>query len=299
MAPGRDPKEYSWAKTSDGREVPMLDRDHDLTRGQMIPTGITAAGGTPQKGEGWEALDAELAAGRPVMASGYTNKEWRDQFPERMGRGDIGHLNAIMGKTADGKYIVADPLHTGGPVEMTKDQLSKFFSKTNGEPSFTATGLTVGKVAPPDDNALAGKVDAALANTGLAGKGGLIVAECRANNVPIDFVMAQLQKESSFLSKENNLSVENNNPANLRWADWEKDYGGTAGGRGGFTTFDTVDHGLQAHVHLLATVYRDEVDKRDWAGLVAKYAPKSENDSDLYAQQMIEWSAKWREKLGV
>ena len=111
--------------------------------------------------------------------------------------------------------------------------------------------------------------------------------------------MAQLQKESSFLSAENNLSVASNNPANLRWAEWEKDFGGTEGGPGGFTTFDTVDHALQAHVHLLATVYRDEVDRRDWPALVGKYAPKSENDSDLYARQMVEWSARWREKLGI
>jgi hypothetical protein len=33
--------------------------------------------------------------------------------------------------------------------------------------------------------------------------------------------------------------------------------------------------------------------------LVGKYAPKSENDSDLYARQMVEWSARWREKLGI
>ena len=116
----------------------------------------------------------------------------------------------------------------------------------------------------------------------------------------MDFVMAQLQKESSFLSPENNLSIANNNPGNLRWADWEAQFGGTPDGEGNFTHFPSVDKGIQAQVHLLGTVYREEVDNRDWYALVSRYAPASDgNDVELYARQMEEWSANWRQKLGI
>ncbi|NTX11015.1 peptidoglycan-binding protein [Myxococcus sp. CA056] len=137
MSPRRE-SEFTHVKASDGTRVPQLDRDRELTGGTMVGDGIKAAGLGSRYGQGWEALDQQLAAGNPVIANGQTNAKWRDQFPERMGSGDIGHLNAILGKTPDGKYLVADPLHTGGPVAMTREQLGVFFSPTRGQPSFTA-----------------------------------------------------------------------------------------------------------------------------------------------------------------
>ncbi|MFP2908804.1 peptidoglycan-binding protein [Pyxidicoccus sp. 3LFB2] len=137
MSPRRE-SEFTYVKASDGSRVPMLNRDRELTGGTMVADGIKGAGLESRYGQGWEALDKQLAAGNPVIANGYTNAAWRSQFPERMGSGDVGHLNAILGKTADGKYLVADPLHTGGPVEMTRQQLSTFFSPTGGQPSFNA-----------------------------------------------------------------------------------------------------------------------------------------------------------------
>ncbi|MBZ4416201.1 peptidoglycan-binding protein [Myxococcus sp. RHSTA-1-4] len=137
MSPRRA-SEFTYVTASDGSRVPMLNRDHELTGGTMVADGIKGAGLTSRYGQGWEALDKQLAAGNPVIANGATHAAWRSQFPERMGSGDIGHLNAILGKTADGKYLVADPLHTGGPVAMTRQQLSVFFSPTGGQPSFNA-----------------------------------------------------------------------------------------------------------------------------------------------------------------
>ncbi|RKH36552.1 hypothetical protein D7Y13_00160 [Corallococcus praedator] len=137
MSPRRA-SEFTFVNASDGTRVPMLDRDHDLTGGTMVSDGIKNAGLTSRYGQGWESLDQQLAAGNPVIANGATNAAWRSQFPERMGSGDIGHLNAILAKTPDGKYLVADPLHTGGPVAMTRQQLSVFFSPTGGQPSFNA-----------------------------------------------------------------------------------------------------------------------------------------------------------------
>jgi hypothetical protein len=131
---------FTLVKDANGRDVPTLSRDQEKTSGNMETNGIAAAGGTPSFGRGWEELDRALEKG-PVLGNGYLGPEWRKQFPERVGRGDIGHVNAILGKTAEGKYIVADPMHTGGPVEMTREQLSKFFPNSNGVPTFAATGL--------------------------------------------------------------------------------------------------------------------------------------------------------------
>jgi len=162
---------------------------------------------------------------------------------------------------------------------------------------------SVGGLAPSDQE-LAARVNAELEGTGLAGKGETIVAAARKERVPIDLMMSMLQKESSFLSKENNLSIANNNPGNLRWADWEAEFGGKPGGPGNFTTFPSVDKGIEAMANLLGDVYREEIDNKDYKALVYKYCPPSdqpggEADSALYAQQMNEWTKNWQQKLGV
>ena len=131
---------FTMVKDANGQNVPTLSRDQEKTSGNMESNGISAAGGTPSFGRGWEELDRALEKG-PVLGNGYLGPAWREQFPERVGRGDVGHVNAILGKTQEGKYIVADPMHTGGPVEMTREQLSKFFPDSNGVPTFAATGL--------------------------------------------------------------------------------------------------------------------------------------------------------------
>ena len=76
-----------------------------------------------------------------MLANGFLDGRWRDQFPQRVGSGDISHISTVLGKTPQGKYIVADPMHTGGPVEMTREQLAVFFRKNGGVPSFVATNF--------------------------------------------------------------------------------------------------------------------------------------------------------------
>lgn len=123
-----------------GEGAMVLDADSETSSKADIETGIKTAGGRPEPSSGWETLDTKLSEGKPVVSYGYLNDEWRQQFPARVGgRGGIGHINAILGKTPDGKYIVADPMHEGGPVEMTRDQLSVFYKQTsNGDPHFSA-----------------------------------------------------------------------------------------------------------------------------------------------------------------
>ena len=200
-----------------------------------------------------------------------------------------GHVYDSFPRGAEVEYFVNDQGQVGAGASPGAAQGASSTSSTT-----SVSGLS------QSDAELAQKINTELEDTGLAGQGETIVAASRKENVPVDFVMAQLQKESSFLSPENNLSIANNNPGNLRWADWEAEFGGTKDGQGNFTRFPSVEKGIEAQVHLLGTVYREEVDNRDWYALVSRYAPASDgNDVELYAQQMEQWSAQWRQKLGI
>lgn len=138
-------------------------------------------------------------------------------------------------------------------------------------------------------------------NPGLRGQGELLVQLSQKYDIPIELMMAQLQKESGFLSDPNNLSIANNNPGNLRYADWESQepFNGKPDGPGNFTTFPSIEQGLTAYAALLRNVYGDYIDRGDWQGMVNKYAPPTENDSNLYARQLQDWQADWRKKLGL
>lgn len=461
MTPGHA-DQFTYTNDANGNSVPLLDRDSWLTgssTGTTVESGVTAAGGTPTNGSGWEQLDQALQNG-PVLASGRTDAEWRANpaFHARVGSGDTLHLNAILGKQADGDYLVADPMHEGGVVEMTKDQLATYFD--SGQPSFTATdfGAPAGAspTAPENDGAppttapegdgpptattpgvdgapspsasvpsadlafgggvrfdpaveqlqrslvqagfmteeematgpghygpravgavaelqekhgimgndgvnfgpqtraalerelaaaqsvspsggsptaetapasgatpisgaapaqgvaglsssdaeTAGRVDALMAsrypNSQMQGQGAALVEACRREGVPLDLALAQLAKESTFLHPANNLSIANNNPGNLRFADWEAEFGGTPGA-GSFTRFPSVEDGIDAYVSLLGSdLYAEDVANRDWASLVSKYAPASDgNDEALFTQQLHEWTAMFQEFVGI
>ncbi|WP_293153423.1 MULTISPECIES: C39 family peptidase [unclassified Microcoleus] len=121
----------------------VLDLDRQSTNWDQIKAGITKTGGKPEDLQGWDQLDQSLNQGKPVISWGFLRPEWRQQFPQRVGDGYTPHLNAILGKTTDGKYIVADPMHQGGPVAMTKQQLSVFYwqpDRGSYQPVFIAFG---------------------------------------------------------------------------------------------------------------------------------------------------------------
>ncbi len=122
--------------TADGVDVTVLDRDHDLSSIEAAISGIDASGGTGSHDSGWANLDAVLEAEGVVMAYGYLDDDWREKFDSRVGSGDIAHFNAILGKTEGGSYLVCDPMHTGGAVEMSQADLAEFF--TDGVPDFVA-----------------------------------------------------------------------------------------------------------------------------------------------------------------
>jgi peptidoglycan hydrolase-like protein with peptidoglycan-binding domain len=148
MYPGTTPTSYV---DVGGQQIPQLNDDHALSSTGAVASAFSGAGGTSYSGSGWEALDAALAAGDPVVAHGYYGKSGWGATLESAGAaqgyesgyaggGNIGHFNAILGKTADGRYVVADPMYTGGTVELTREQLEQYFSPSGGSPAFTALG---------------------------------------------------------------------------------------------------------------------------------------------------------------
>jgi hypothetical protein len=166
-----------------------------------------------------------------------------------------------------------------------------------GAPAPAAAAAPAGALNPSDAQ-LAKDIDAKVfAGTGLAGKGAVLVDAARKYHIPIDFALAVYQKEAGF-AKSGTLADRNNNPGNLRFADWQSEHGGAP--NGGFTKYPTMDDGIRASMHLLSMGrYKDAVARRDWGAVISIYAPSSENNTDLYIKQMNEYTANFRQKLGI
>jgi Peptidase_C39 like family len=98
----------------------------------QIMTGLSNAGlrATDRMSNGtWTQLDRDLADGKAVITWGFYAQNWRNQFTGSTGDGNGNdHINTVLGKTPNGKYLVGDPMHRGGVVEMSRDQLAVFFS---------------------------------------------------------------------------------------------------------------------------------------------------------------------------
>ncbi len=189
--------------------------------------------------------------------------------------------------------------------EATRTALRSKLVSVLSQPGATAATGVSGTTPNAKDAETAKRVDASIAATyphsKLAGMGATIVAICRQERVPVDLMVAQMQIESSMLTAGS--SVPNNNPGNLRFADWEKDFGGVDDQASGFTRFPSPEQGLRAYAHLLNTGYRKFLDAPggvDYAGLVHKYAPGSDNnDEGQYTSFLKDQTAFLRGKFGI
>ncbi|MFP2932068.1 peptidoglycan-binding protein [Pyxidicoccus sp. 3LG] len=157
------------------------------------------------------------------------------------------------------------------------------------------TGPVTGPTAPTgSDAAKAAKIDTILKGTGLAGQGAHIVAMSKKYNVPAELALAMFRKEASFMTAGS--AVKNNNPGNLRFAEWEKQFGGQPNGN--FAKFPDVKSGVEAYFRLLGgPAYRSFIDSGDYKGLINKYAPPTENDSGLYHRQVLQWMNEYKAKI--
>jgi hypothetical protein len=129
--------------------VRILDLDSALSSTVAAQTAYAMLGGWAETGTGSANLAARLDEGKPAVLSGKTTASWRNQFPTPASYGGFtegfGHILAVVGKTAAGRFLVSDPMYRGGAVEMTAAQLGVF---NGGSITYTAAvGIGIGTPA--------------------------------------------------------------------------------------------------------------------------------------------------------
>jgi hypothetical protein len=252
-------------------------------------------------GSSFEPLVA--AASAPVRDAAGAAAEIGARAPVR-GIGRIAGVAAVVGMLGFGAVSIlrdgSRPAEASAPESPTEATTT---STTTTQAPVTTTTAGAGELSAADA-ATAAKIDAEiLAGTGMAGLGTTIVQASREHAVPVDFALAIFKKEAAFVQPDT-LAERNRNPGNLRWASWQAEHGGHAEGQGnsggGFTAFPTLADGTRAAIALLGRPsYADAVARRDWGAVLAKYAPPSENDTGEYTRNMYEWSAGFRDTLGI
>lgn len=99
------------------------------TTSYVVPS---AAGGRDLSG-----INAALARGNPVIVGGDPKTAWSQDLARR---GDYldndgqvgGHFVTVSGRASNGNYIVNDPLHARGAMEVTPAQLTGFLQQSFG-----------------------------------------------------------------------------------------------------------------------------------------------------------------------
>ncbi|WP_164012330.1 peptidoglycan-binding protein [Pyxidicoccus trucidator] len=178
----------------------------------------------------------------------------------------------------------------------TRTAMTEALNGKGGTEKPGGPGPVTGPTKPTGSDATkAANIDKILKGTGLAGQGAHIVAMSKKYNVPPELALAMFRKEASFMTAGS--AVKNNNPGNLRFAEWEKQFGGKPNGN--FAHFPDVKSGVEAYFRLLGgPAYRGFIDSGDYKGLINKYAPPTENDSGLYHKQVLQWMQEYKAKVG-
>jgi peptidoglycan hydrolase-like protein with peptidoglycan-binding domain len=99
-------------------------------------------------GTGLEAIDAALAAGHPVIMGGTPGEAWAKKLHETgdyldmgaSGNATFGHFVAVLGKTPDGKYLLADPLSKQGTIEVSAEQIGTFLKQSGWGEAIEVSG---------------------------------------------------------------------------------------------------------------------------------------------------------------
>jgi hypothetical protein len=114
----------------------LVDDDaHSVYFNQMetepsLAQGISHVGASPVFGYSWSELDTLLQNSGAVIAHGHITETWIGRFSGEYGsveEGAISHFIALFPGTKDGEYVVSDPMHKGGAVRMSQQDLQAFF----------------------------------------------------------------------------------------------------------------------------------------------------------------------------
>ncbi len=192
-------------------------------------------------------------------------------------------FQASRGITVDGEY---------GP--QSRQALTEALGGRPAPSPGPVTGPAPTQPTTGTDAAKAARINDMLKNSGLRGQGEHLLAMSKKYNVPVELALAMFQKEAQW--NTTGVAPKNNNPGNLRFAEWETEFGGVR--NGGFTKFPSVEKGTEAYFRLMDKGYRKFIDTKDWQGMINKYAPPSDgNDSSLYAKQIGQWMDKYRTQI--
>lgn len=112
--------------------------------GQMA-TAIAAMHGTSEYLDmSLDQVDQALASGQRVLIAGDPWGAWGAQMNangEYLNHQDPGaHFVAILGKTADGQYLVADPLSATGVIAVSGEQIQEFWNEGGDNSGAMAVG---------------------------------------------------------------------------------------------------------------------------------------------------------------
>lgn len=95
-----------------------------------IAQGIENVGGAAVFGYSWSDIRQLLDQSESLIAYGHITDDWRRRFPSQYGQylqGGIPHFIAVFSTSNPENFIVCDPMHLGGPIIMTQNQLQTFF----------------------------------------------------------------------------------------------------------------------------------------------------------------------------
>ena len=101
-----------------------------------VPQGIEHGGGEVEFGYSWSELDALAEPGGAVIAYGHITEDWRNRFSGHYGvfdPGGVPHFIVVFSASTPKDYIVCDPMHTGGAVVMSRNELQTFFKSPVSE----------------------------------------------------------------------------------------------------------------------------------------------------------------------
>ncbi|WP_158626463.1 MULTISPECIES: C39 family peptidase [Corallococcus] len=250
---------------------------------------------------GW--IEQQLASGNMVAVNGESHVMLQNESPPfTSGSFSGGHWIAVTGMTPEGNFIVHDPSST--VTELTPAELQRFL----GEHQYGGYSVSIHPppgVAPTDGQGQAlesvrlAPGAMSLAESGFAGQGEFLMRMAQKYDVPIDLALAMLWKESQWGTA--GASVGANNPGNLKFVGQEGAYEAftSPDASGSFAGWPTLEQGIEAYFKLLGTHYRAELDSGNWTALINRYAPPVENDSSLYVQQVNDYAAEVRRRLGI
>jgi hypothetical protein len=290
--------------------------DAALTNITQVITGARAAGAECA----WvtfEGLDAELAAGRPVVAAGNPavyNGDWQDRGIANS-EYDGGHFITITGKDAAGNYLINDPLSNVGSVAISPAQMQAYMAHygpgsavaivnpnggqpvatpptTDGLPPMTPTPAATGDTARLLGALTAEGIERVLTRRGskLAGQGyGTFILQMeRTYGVPAAQFLAQAVMESQ-LGSDNGYAQPGFNIGNIRpGTSWNGPV--VNGPYGPFRVYGSREEGIEDYFRLLASPLYAGKSLKDQ---LYTYAPPSENDSHHYHDQVVRLIAEW------